>query len=362
MISHKKIYLLISFLVFASFFWVSCSKIPLIGKKEEKIEKIPEGKTVTIEGMEKIKGVNPPKSEATQTKKPSTLPPPKKEPETKVSSLPSRPFYSPSLPLFQLGFKRKVVILDFENKTIYKEEKLGETVAKKLSDKLESTQRIVIVDHLFLSELLKTQGFSLKNLSDTSVIKQTHKSFGIQAFLRGIITDLSLLTSKASETSDEEVSFATAKIEIHLIDASTGNLLRSFIGRSPIFGTKETGEYSKSKAVLKAIDLALDDILDGLLRQLDILEWTTTIARIEGENIFINAGKLSGLRIGDTLEIYEPGKEIIHPTTKFSLGWTTGKLKGVIRIIDLFGVDAAVGKVVQGEGFSLNDIVKSMAK
>jgi hypothetical protein len=89
------------------------------------------------------------------------------------------------------------------------------------------------------------------------------------------------------------------------------------------------------------------------------LDWTTTLAKIEGENLYINAGKLSGLRIGDTLEIFEPGKEIIHPTTQFSLGWTTGQLKGIVKITELFGVDAAIGKVVQGNGFSPNDVVKS---
>lgn len=359
MFQNKKISIYIIF--FLIFFLFSCSKIPFIGKKEEKVGKVPQGKTVTIEGMEKIKGVNPPRAETPLKKPPSPIRP-KKEIETKVSSIPAKPFYSPAFPFFQVGFKRKVVILEFENKTTYKEEKLGEAVSKKLSDKLEASHRVAIVDPLFLSDLLKRENFSFQNLSETHAMKKVHKSFGIQAFLKGMITELSLLTSKASETSEEEVSFATAKVEIHLIDASTGNLLRSFIGRSPIFGTKETGEYSRSKAVLKAIDFCLDDIIDGLLRQLDILEWTTTIAKIEGENIFINAGKLSGLRVGDTLEIYEPGKEIIHQTTNYSLGWTTGKLKGVIRIVELFGIDGAIGKVVQGDSFTLNDVVKSMAK
>lgn len=357
MSNNKKIYLIL----FLTLFLISCSKIPLIGKKEQKPERLPEGQTVTIEGMEKIKGVNPPRVEATP-KKPSPTPPPKKETETKIASIPARPFYSPSLPLFQVGFKRKVVILDFENKTTYKEERLGEVVSKKLSDKLEATQRVVLVDSIFLTDLLKREEFKFQNLSETSAMKKAYQTFGIQAFLKGVITDLSLLSSKASETSEEEVSFATAKIEVILIDASTGNILRTFIGRSPIFGTKEQGEYSRSKAVLKAIDFALDEVLDSLLRQLDILEWTTTIAKIEGENIYINSGKLSGLRVGDRLEIYEPGKEIIHSTTKFSLGWTTGKLKGIIRITELFGVDGAVGKVVQGEGFSLDDVVKSVIK
>ncbi len=348
--------LIISFILLQT----SCSNLPIIGKKEPKPDKATAGKTVRVEGMETYKGVNPPREEAPPAKKPTTPPPPKKrETETRMASVPSRPFYSPALPFFQMGFKRKVAILDFENRTTYKDEKIGEAVAKKLTDKLEATQRVVVMDKTVVSEMLTREGVKFENLSDPSVMKRANQSLGIQAFALGTVTDVSILSSKSSETSEEEVSFATSKVEVRLIDASTGNLLKTFIGRSPIFGTKEMGEYSRSKAVMKAIDFSLEDILEGFLRQLDLLEWTTTIAKIEGENVYINAGKLSGLRIGDSLEVYEPGKEIIHPTTNLSLGWTTGQLKGVIKIVDLFGVDAAVGKVVQGQGFSSNDVVKS---
>ncbi|OGP62406.1 MAG: hypothetical protein A2169_04340 [Deltaproteobacteria bacterium RBG_13_47_9] len=359
---RKKCWGLYSFLPILLFLLTSCSNLPLIGKKE-KTDPFPGGKTVTIEGMEEIKGVNPPKPQPPLPKEtPAQPPPPKREAETKVSSIPARPFYSPALPLFQMGLKRKVVVLEFDNKTTYKEEKIGEEVARKFSDKLEATQRVVIINKTEISEIFTREGLKFENLTDPSVMKHAHHSLGIQAFALGTVTDVSLLSSKASETSDEEVSFATVKVDIRLIDASTGNLLKSTIGRSPIFGTKETGEYSRSKAVLKAIDFSLDDILEGFLRQLDLLEWTTTIASIDGENLYLNAGRLSGLRVGDTLEIFEPGKEIIHSTTQFSLGWTTGKLKGIVKVTELFGVDAAIGNVVQGQGFTPNDVVKSIIK
>jgi hypothetical protein len=361
--NRRKLFHLCIFLILSVFILTSCSSLPLIGKKEEKkTEKLPEGKTVKVEGMETVKGVNPARPDAPPTKKPGPEPAPKREPETRVVSTPSRPFVSSPLPFLQMGFKKKVAILDFENKTTYQEEKIGEAVAKRLADKLEATQRVVIMDKVVVSEMLKREGIKFESLTDLPVMKRTHQSLGIQAFALGAVTDVSILSSKTSETSEGEVSFATAKVEIRLIDASTGNLLKTFIGRSPIFGTKETGEYSRSKAVLKAIDFGLEDILEGFFRQLDYLDWATTIAKIEGENLFINAGKLSGLRIGDTLEIYEPGKEIIHPATKISLGWTTGQMKGIMKISELFGVDAAIGKVVQGSGFSPNDVLKSTGR
>src|SRR4030043_1261954 len=354
---------LLLFLTAVLFLLTSCSNLPLIGKKEKK-DQLPEGKKVTGEGMETVKGANPPKAQSPPPKKPSSQPPSKPEKETTIASMPSRPLYSPtpSLPFFQLGFKKKVAILDFENKTTYKEQQIGEAVATKLSDKLESSQRIVAVDSTVVSEMLRREGFKFETLMDPTAMKQAHQSLGIQAFAFGTVNDLSLLSPKVSETSEEEATSATLKLEIRLIDASTGNLLKTFIGRSPIFGTKETGENSRGKAVLKAIEFGLSDILDGFLRQLDLLDWATTIAKVDGENIYLNAGKLSGVRIGDSLEVFEPGKEIFHPTTNLSLGWTTGKLKGAVKVTDLFGVDAAVGQTVQGAGFSSNDVVKSTIK
>jgi hypothetical protein len=316
MIRNRKKTITICIFIIALFFLTSCSGT----KKDEKVEKLPPVKTVKVDGMETVKGVNPPEKETSSKKTPTSKTPLKKETETKVASTPARPLYSPSLPFSQMGFKKKVAILDFENNTTYKDEKIGEAVAKKLSDKLEATQRVVTLDKIVVSEMLNREGFKFDNLSDRSVLKRAHQSLGIQAFALGMVTDVSLLSSKASETSEEEVAFATSKVEIRLIDASTGNLLKTYIGRSPIFGTKETGEHSKGKAVLKAIEFGLDDILEGFLRQLDLLDWTTTIAKIEGENIYLNAGKLSGVRIGDTLEVFEPGKgsSILSPV----LGWT----------------------------------------
>ncbi len=361
MIQNKKHFLnMLILTVGALFLMNACSSLPIIGKKKEKeTDRAASGKTVSVEGMEQLKGVNPPKSES-QTASKKTAPPPASLPktDTKIASTPTRPFSSP-LPFFQVGYRKKIVILDFENKTTYKEEKIGEAVAKRLSDKLDATQRAVIVDENKVSELLQKEGFTFNAISDPSAMKRAHQSLGIQAFVMGTVTDVSLLSSKKSESSEEETSFATSKVEVRLIDSSTGNLLKTFIGRSPIFGTKETGENSRSRSVAKAIDSSIEEILEGFLRYLDLLEWSTSIARVEGDSLYIHAGKLSGLKVGDTLEIYEPGKEVVHPTTHLSLGWTNGKLKGAIRVSDLFGVDAAVGKIVQGQGFIQNDLVKS---
>jgi len=34
-------------------------------------------------------------------------------------------------------------------------------------------------------------------------------------------------------------------------------------------------------------------------------------------------------------------------------------IEGAVEVTDLFGVDAAVAKAMQGQGFAINDVVKS---
>ena len=61
-----------------------------------------------------------------------------------------------------MGYRKKIVVLDFENKTTYKEEKIGEAVAKKLSDKLDATQRVIILDENIVSEHFKKESVSFQ--------------------------------------------------------------------------------------------------------------------------------------------------------------------------------------------------------
>jgi hypothetical protein len=86
--------------------------------------------------------------------------------------------------------------------------------------------------------------------------------------------------------------------------------------------------------------------------------WSTRVAMVEGKNIYLSAGKASGLNQGDMFAIYGPGKEIIHPIAKVSMGFQRGPYKGMVKVVNLFGRDASEATVVAGPGtIQVNDIV-----
>jgi len=113
-------------------------------------------------------------------------------------------------------------------------------------------------------------------------------------------------------------------VEIRLIDASTGKPAETFIGRKPYLRHQRDGRIQPwERLCSRAIDLSLEDNpWKASFDKLDLLDWATTIAGVEGENIYLNAGKLSGIRNwGHVRGLLNPGKEIFHPTTNLSLGW-----------------------------------------
>ena len=86
--------------------------------------------------------------------------------------------------------------------------------------------------------------------------------------------------------------------------------------------------------------------------------WSTRVAMVESKTIYLSAGKASGLNVGDMFAIYGPGKEIIHPIAKVSMGFQRGPYKGMVKVVNLFGSDASEAQVVAGPGpIEVNDIV-----
>jgi hypothetical protein len=86
--------------------------------------------------------------------------------------------------------------------------------------------------------------------------------------------------------------------------------------------------------------------------------WSTRVAMVESKNIYLSAGMASGLNVGDMFAIYGPGKEIIHPIAKVSMGFQRGPYKGMVKVVNLFGSDASEATIVAGPGtIEVNDIV-----
>ena len=135
-------------------------------------------------------------------------------------------------------------------------------------------------------------------------------------------------------------------------------IVDGFSGRS-VTGGEETGSASSGPDGESRL---LEDLVGRLALALEKratqYTWLSRVAVVEDKGIYLSAGEASGLKPGDILAVYGPGREIIHPIAKVSMGFERGPYKGKIKVVKLFGKDAAEALLVAGEGkIEGNDLV-----
>lgn len=247
------------------------------------------------------------------------------------------------------GVRRKVIVLPIEDKSNFKEENLGELATRRIISKIESTGYVICVEP---SEIKLTGSpLSPENMRILNEI------YGIQAVIAGELISVYTTTSKLEGKEEKEVSFAVSNINIGVYSTETGLLLRRLSGRNPVSLSMEKGDLSSERAKLRAIDLALEVISEDLIKSILQIEWHGRIASVDGDRVYLNAGRLSGLKVGDVLEVYGPGSQIYDEATKKPIGIKRGQLKGEIEIKELFGIDASMAKVKKGGNFTPSDLV-----
>jgi hypothetical protein len=95
-----------------------------------------------------------------------------------------------------------------------------------------------------------------------------------------------------------------------------------------------------------------------IIKTIEKLSWEGRLAMIQGNRIYVNAGRLSGINVGDLLKVSSQGEEIFDPETGELIGTAPGPMKGTLEVVSYFGKDGAVAVIHSGSGFKENDIVE----
>lgn len=110
--------------------------------------------------------------------------------------------------------------------------------------------------------------------------------------------------------------------------------------------------------VNEVVQKAFESLIPSLTAAMRKLSWSGRIAMVRGEKIFINAGRISGIQVGDLLKVLDQGQDIFDPQTGTFIGRAEGRMKGTIEIVSYFGKDGAIGVVHSGADFRENDKVE----
>lgn len=243
--------------------------------------------------------------------------------------------------------KKKVLVAYFDDRTTQGDEVFGDWVAEKLMKEVNRrTLQVLFADYQMVKEFFEKDGTDLNNLETSKGLQYLNEVFGVHALVVGELTGPYVFTTKTT-TDQEGTASAIIKIDMKLLDTFTGKTLKKLSGHNPAIAAKEKGSFSEEKAKIKAIDVTLADLGRSLAKELDGMDWFCRIVKVEGEEVYLNAGRLTGLQVGDVMEVFRPGGS-----------GGPREATGKIRVSAFLGLDASMGRLVQGNNPHVNDILK----
>lgn len=261
------------------------------------------------------------------------------------------------------GMKKKIALLPFFNESPFESEDLEVNATEELRLELSRSGEFMIDNtsrRLFgnSKEIYVGGGMKLVQLTRKAKIA------GISFIIFGRVVD-----ARVREKADEigivrkNKAYAEAKVEIRVFDVNAGKEIYTEIlsGYSDdnnyrLFSTPREEQLAYRRDLLRfTVRSAVRKSTPIIVELASKLDWVGRVAKIIGSRVYINAGRESGIIIGDILKVITEGSEIYDPETGALIGMSKGDMKGTIEIIDYFGTDGAIailhsgGQVLEGD-------------
>ena len=269
------------------------------------------------------------------------------------------------------GPKLRVGVVNFQNKTPSRVLSIGEAAADILGTILQKTERFIVIPQQDMESILAQQRLGATGAINPDTAAKMGQILGLNAIVTGAITAY----SETEEGYDYLVSkgkkqIARVTVDYRIVDTTTGvqlladsgaGIYEKSVGSVLGMGTKAAYDTDLRDGALRD---ALTKAMVNMMRQLESQPWKGKIAKVAGNKLYINAGRKTGLNVGDKLDVYKVGEDIIDPDTHLKLGTTEDKVGQVIVQQNDIGdkADMSVAVTVSGMGFKQGDVVKFVGK
>ena len=262
--------------------------------------------------------------------------------------------------------RKRLMILPFLDEAIDRPQTIRDEARDEVIKELNRIGDIIVVDskdlNLDFSKQIANTEYKMDQIAKAS------RELGVSAVLEGKILDI-----KVKRSSDPVGIFRQMKTQFECVVR-----MRVYSSRS----SKELLNNTKTVTLTEegmrvAENLSTDrllktnpEILQNLVKEsfleftpqilatLERLSWEGRIALVNGDRIFLNVGRVSGLQRGDILKVSDEGDEVYDPQTGNYIGKVPGRLKGTLEVVEYFGQDGSIAVIHSGAGFKENDRVE----
>jgi curli biogenesis system outer membrane secretion channel CsgG len=270
---------------------------------------------------------------------------------------------APSLPTL----KRKIALGRISNETNYgrsllrdsHDDPLGKQVTDLMSKALTETGAFLVFERPDIGRLQAEN-----RLTDTKL-----NLIGVDALIIGSLSEFGRKTvGETGFVSSSKRQVAFAKVDIRLVDTSTGHVFYSASGAgesstetASTFGFGSQASYDGTLND-SAIRQAVGEAVNKLSVELSTRPWETYILKSEGNRLYLGGGKSQGIRPGMLFLLQTKGERIKSPQTGAEIT-LPGREIAQIKIESIFGEgelnEGSIATMVSGSlgGNSIDQLI-----
>lgn len=138
----------------------------------------------------------------------------------------------------------------------------------------------------------------------------------------------------------QEAGGGVKHLVAELYDGMGGVLLRRIEVPVPV----------RTEGAVAPLSASLDSLAEKVREVARHLPWLCGIVAVEGEKVYLNAGRESGLGLGQRLRVYRGGRWVK------GLGYDPGSRIGTLEVTGFVGPNGAYGIIRDGEGARTSDL------
>jgi len=264
------------------------------------------------------------------------------------------------------GLRKRVLVLPFIDATGGRSEKGAQVARDAFIRALKKTDEVVVVSNDDFPKPVQTY---LKNGEyDLEGMAKTANAMGLAGIIEGKVQSLhAQRVGDAVGVVREIKARISASVGLRMVNTKNGTIAINENRTADVEdSTTRVGERALTDRMLEedpkliesVITSAFASTIPRLTQAMDKLSWEGRVAMVKGDRVYLNAGRISGINIGDILKITEEGEDVYDPDSGALIGRVPGRLKGTVEVVSYFGKDGSIGLVHSGSGFRENDHVE----
>lgn len=262
--------------------------------------------------------------------------------------------------------KKKIALLSFYNESPMGGEDLAVTATEEFRREINRSREFIIdpdAETLFgnSKEIYAGGGIKLAQLARKA------KMSGVNIVIFGRVKE-----ARVRQKSDEigfvrkVKSLAETIVEIKVYDVLSNKELFSETVDGDIsddnlrfYKAESEDNLAYRQELLRySVKVATRKVIPHVVKVGTKLEWLGRVAKIIGTRIYVNAGRTSGINLGDILKVVTEGQEIYDPESGAMIGMSQGEVKGTLEVVDYFEPNGAICILHSGGSVTEGDFVQ----